>query len=119
MTEDAPPYDADNLTRFVRAQLDRRVTEKQWTALVLDAARVLGWSCYHTYDSRRSAPGFPDIVAVRGPVALALELKTETGRPTPAQERWLTMLAAVPGVTARLARPSQWDEIVHLLQGES
>ena len=46
---------------------------------VVDLARTLGWRVYHTYDSRRSQPGFPDLVLVRERI-LFLELKSETGK---------------------------------------
>lgn len=94
-----------------------RITEKEWQRTVLDAASYAGWTCYHTFDSRRSAPGFPDLVIVKDGRMLALELKTETGKTTPAQERWLEILGAVPGITARVARPSDWDDVLVLLNG--
>ena len=41
------------------------MTEKQWQALVQETAQLAGWMAYHTYDSRRSAAGFPDLVLAR------------------------------------------------------
>ena len=32
---------------------------------VLSLAAMTGWLAYHTYDSRRSQAGFPDLVLVR------------------------------------------------------
>lgn len=40
------------------------VMEKVFQAQVLDLAHLSGWLCYHTHNSRRSAPGFPDLVLV-------------------------------------------------------
>ena len=61
---------------------------------VIELAQLLGWLCYHTHDSRRSAPGFPDLVLVHeqtGALVFA-ELKSNSGRVTPEQDRWLTAL---------------------------
>ena len=67
------------------------LTERQWQTEVVNLARHQGWLVYHTYDSRRSEPGFPDLVLVRGAV-IFVELKTDKGRLTKAQKRWLTRL---------------------------
>lgn len=56
-------------------------------------AAVLGLLRYHTYDSRRSEPGFPDEVLV-GRRTLFRELKQQGKHPTAAQQRWLDRLAA-------------------------
>lgn len=93
-----------------------RIPEKDWQQQVLDAARYLNWRCYHTFDSRRSAPGFPDVLCVKDGKMICLELKTETGKATLEQEIWIAMLDMVPGVTARIARPSDWDAVLALLR---
>lgn len=77
-----------------RAQLAAQMTERQMQDHVLAAARSLGWIAYHTHDSRRSQPGFPDLVLVH-PVqrrVLWRELKTERGRVTAAQDQWIHAL---------------------------
>lgn len=97
----------------------RHATERQWQDTILEAARRLNWTCYHTFDSRRSAPGFPDLCCVRagGPL-LFIEVKTERGTLTPAQRCWLGMLETVPGVLAMVARPSDWEHIESILRGD-
>ena len=87
--------------------------------MVLTAAGYLGYRCYHTFDSRRSARGFPDAVCVKDGRLLALEFKTERGKVSPEQEEWIAELADVPGVTAMIARPDDWDRVLALLQGEA
>jgi hypothetical protein len=85
--------------------------EAAFQARVVAEAKRCGWEgVYHTYDSRRSEEGFPDNVMIRGAVLLVAELKTETGRTTPAQERWLNLFRAV-GARVFLWRPSDWFEI--------
>jgi hypothetical protein len=40
------------------------MTEKQLQQLIIGACRWAGLLVYHTFDSRRSASGFPDLVIV-------------------------------------------------------
>lgn len=93
--------------------------EREFQALIVEAAGYLGWRVYHTYDARRSQPGWPDLILLRPPVLLALELKTERGRVRPGQLEWLADLDQVPGVTARLVRPGDWEDVLALLQGKT
>lgn len=85
------------------------MSERELQDLVLDAARHLGWRAYHTHDSRRSEPGFPDLVLVhrRGRRVLWRELKAQRGVLTRAQAGWLDDLVAV-GADARVWRPADW-----------
>lgn len=90
------------------------MSEKQWQAQVIDAARLLGWHAYHTHDSRRSEPGWPDLALVRDRLVMA-ELKTDTGRVSAAQQRWLDMLEAA-GVEVHVWRPRDIDQVITTLQ---
>jgi hypothetical protein len=111
------------MTTTARAMLDLQVSEKQFQQQIVDLARLHSWRVYHPWDSRRSAAGWPDLVLARlcpsqrgvTTELLFLECKTERGRLTEAQRDWLFVLGAVPGVTARVVRPSDWPEIVALL----
>src|SRR5687767_3407358 len=71
------------------------MSERELQAQVIELARMVGWLVYHTHDSRRSEPGFPDLVMVheRSGALLFAELKTTTGRVTMEQDRWLRALA--------------------------
>jgi hypothetical protein len=95
---------------------DRQVslTERQWQAQVVDAARLLGWRVYHTHDSRRSEPGWPDLALVRDRLIMA-ELKTDRGRVSLAQREWLDALRAAD-VETYLWRPADWDDVIAILK---
>lgn len=80
---------------------------------VVDLARLYGWAIYHTHDSRRSVAGFPDLVLVRERV-MFVELKTDAGKTSPAQNLWLGVLTAA-GATAFLWRPKDWPTIERTL----
>lgn len=91
------------------------MTEAEWQRQVLDLAELYGWLNYHTYDSRRSVPGFPDLVLLRSPELLFVELKREKGKLKPAQKEWIKQLVRVgyanETVEAHIWRPSQFDEV--------
>jgi len=97
-----------------------RVTERQFQAQVEKYLRLCGYLVYHTYLSIKSAPGFPDILAVkpgeRGEAGrvLAIELKTIDGKISANQALWGEAFAAVGGnVEYFLWRPTDacWLEI--------
>lgn len=68
------------------------MTEQQLQAAVIDMCKIYGIACYHTYNSRRSVPGWPDL-ALCGPRGfITRELKSEYGKTTPEQEQWGWML---------------------------
>lgn len=84
------------------------MSEAQLQASIVEAARYLRYRHYHTTDSRKSQPGFPDLVLVHrdtGRVIFA-ELKAEKGRVTDAQQEWLSLLGKQS--EAHLWRPADW-----------
>lgn len=104
----------------VRAAIASAMTERELYEHIREMALRLGWLVYHTYDSRRSYPGFPDVVLVRPPRLILAELKRERGELSPQQERWLEALRRVPGIAVYVWRPSDWlsGEIERVLRGE-
>jgi len=88
------------------------MTEQQLQDAVTALADVLGWSWYHTHDSRRSRPGYPDLHLWhpgkgRG---LFVELKRAGKGPTAAQAAVLLELAQVYGQDAvHVWTPTDWS----------
>jgi len=93
--------------------------ESCFTDQVIELAHICGWLCYHTFDSRRSSPGFVDIIAVRGREMLAIELKSQKGKVKPAQQDWLDALQHVETVNAFCWRPEHWPLIEEALRKEA
>ena len=101
---------------FTARQPASTLSEKQWLAQVRSLARAQGWMTYHTLHSRGSEVGFVDLVLLRPPTLLCVELKTDVGRVTLQQQRWLDALAQVSIVQAYVWRPSDWDQVITTLQ---
>ena len=91
------------------------ITEKKFMSQIIRIAKAYGWICYHTFDSRRSEPGFPDLVLVRETV-LFRELKTDDGKLTPEQKAWGDKLRNA-GANYAVWRPSMAQEITKEIQG--
>ncbi len=104
--------------------------EAEFQAAVMELAQVCGWLRAHFRPAQNlrgqwrtavagDGKGFPDLVLVhpdRGVVFA--ELKSERGRTTPEQDRWLEVLAEA-GARVHLWRPDDWDDIEALLTGRS
>lgn len=83
------------------------MTEDEFLAAIRQSCRSLNIRTFHPYDSRRSEPGFPDLVIVGVRGVLFRELKTEKGKVTTVQAQWIQALQ-VAGADAGLWRPSDW-----------
>jgi hypothetical protein len=90
------------------------MSEAELQRLVEELCARLGLSCYHTYDSRRSTPGFPDCVIV-GERILFRELKSRDGVLTPEQRRWGSRITRAGGDWA-VWRPVDWQNMTIMNQ---
>lgn len=75
------------------------MTEAQLQTGIIRLAKALGWTVYHTRDSRGSQKGFPDLVLFHEVQKRILyrELKTKVGKLTAEQRTWLLGLRASGG----------------------
>lgn len=101
-------------------ELTRSMTEAQLQDTIVEALDLFGWLSFHDNDSRRNRAGFPDICAVhpRTGWLLFYELKSHRGKLRPAQEMWISALAAAgrkPGgarIVCREVRPDHLDQVL-------
>jgi hypothetical protein len=91
------------------------VKERDLERYVLDVAQARGWLVYHTFDSRRSQPGFPDLILLRGERQVVAELKVGRNKPTEAQELWLDAFHEA-GAQTCVWREGDLDEIAEILR---
>lgn len=76
-----------------------KVSERDFQLAVMQLAKFQGWLTYHTFNSRHSEPGFPDLVMVRDGQLIFAELKVGKNKPTEAQKMWGDALRAVENRT--------------------
>lgn len=91
------------------------ITEAQFQKQVLQAARTFGFLSYHTRYSIGSTRGFPDLVLVKPPRVIFIELKTEAGNTSSYQDEWIEQLRDCPGVECYLWRPSDLEDAIEIL----
>lgn len=101
-----------NIDQYRQAVADD-MPEKTLQERVRQIAELYGWLYYHTHDSRRSNPGWPDVVLVhpRTGKFLVRELKRMKGRTSQKQRAWLEALERA-GIDVGIWRP------IDLLTGE-
>jgi len=102
-----------------------RLSERDFERQVLELAALTGWRTAHFRPAKTSkgwrtpvsgdGAGFPDLVLVRPPVVLFVELKSATGRTSSGQEAWLEALGRCERIEAKLWRPQDFEEIQAML----
>lgn len=103
--------------RYLTGQQRVVIKEAQFQKQLRAAALTAGFLHYHTYNSKRSEPGFPDSVMVRGPDLIFAELKVPGGTTSPAQRLWLDALRQVERVAVYEWVPDDFAEISSVLFG--
>lgn len=98
-------------------ELDFSISEKNFTTRVKGIFRAAGWLTYHTWNSKHSDAGFPDLICVKDERIVAIELKVGRNRPTGHQRRWLEALARA-GIETYVMWPRYEPEITKIAAGE-
>ena len=98
-------------------RINRQILEKDFLNNIVKLARLSGWLVYHTYDSRRSEKGYPDITMTRHGRIIFAEVKREGEAPTVEQTIWLKTLAENENIEVYLWYPSEWENVESILKG--
>ena len=89
--------------------------ERHMQSALEEHLRATGWRFYHAWNSQHSAPGFPDVLALRGDRILVAEIKGPKTRVTSEQREWLDAFT-LAGVEAHLWRlPADWARVGEVL----
>ncbi len=107
-----------------------RLTEAAWQRQVIQYATLMKWRIWHDQATNvprrcsgcgatprviRNPAGLPDLILVRRPRVVWVELKADRGRLTDAQRDWLADLRA-SRQEAYLWRPSDWVIVERVLR---
>ncbi len=99
------------------------MTEADWQRRVIDALKLFQWRYAHfrpaqTAKGWRTAmtgdKGFPDLVAVKPPRVLFIELKSDSGKLRDDQILWIGELRE-SGVECYVWRPKDWETVFRTL----
>jgi hypothetical protein len=105
-------------------------TERAWMGQVLAYARLMGWRAHHDNATNaprrcsacgslrrlpRNAPGMLDLILIRRPRIVWVELKSQRGRLSDDQRCWLDDLRAC-GQEVYIWRPSDWPAVERILR---
>lgn len=102
----------------------RSSDEESLLQAITDALSLTGWTWQHIRRSDlaivQGTAGFPDLIAIRDGTLLAIECKTETGRPTYEQVLWLRSFRSIAGFRtyALIVRPTDLDELLLGITGK-
>jgi hypothetical protein len=102
------------------------MNETEFKDLVIGVAKRYGWLIHHDLPAmnRRGAwathiqgdAGFPDLLLIHptGGKILAIELKSEKGKTSPLQKRWLLAFEQA-GVYSAVWKPSDMEYVLYML----
>lgn len=96
--------------------------EKEFQARLQSALQARGYLVDHTYKLKcqdgswrtgSTLTGKPDLLGLRPPRLVAIEVKSATGRVEPRQQAVLSYWAAIPNARAWVLRPTDdWDTVM-------
>lgn len=102
-----------------------KITEANFQRTVIELAQLGRWRIHHQRPARtkrgwRTAiqghAGFPDLVLVRPPDCLFVELKSDTGKPSPDQIAWARVIERC-GLHILVWRPRDMERVKRILLG--
>lgn len=98
---------------LVHGYADPEVPEAALEGWIQQFCKEAALLYYHTRDSRKSAPGWPDtaIIHPAGGTLFLIENKAREGTVSPQQQRWLDALAHVTSVYVDVVRPAGWPAL--------
>jgi len=92
------------------------IPEKDFNHTVKSMAEGFGWRVFSTWNSQNSPAGEPDLRMIRWPRMLWVELKTEKGKVSAAQEKVLSELMEFRQIEVYVWRPRDRDGIERILR---
>ncbi len=107
------------------------ISERDLQNAIVQAAHLYGYMVFHARPAlsakgwrtavQYDGTGFPDLVMVGKDRIVFAEIKSEKGKPSPAQQQWIAGLEAVARASSTVRvcvwRPEDWpDRVLEVLQ---
>ena len=89
-----------------------KVTEQEMLNQLMAEAGKAGWYAYHTYDSRRSKAGFPDVVLMKPPRMILIELKGPRGHASSDQKMVMQLARECTHIHAGFVWPAGLSDLL-------
>lgn len=109
-------WSEEQYAAYLKGKRTNPELERDFQRQLKAAAARAGWLYYHVANSKRSEPGFPDTVLVKGSTVLFAELKMPWGVLSPAQRIWGDALSKVERVEYHVWVPDDFAEISERLR---
>lgn len=104
-----------------------KISESDFMSWVIDYAHLKKWLVAHFRPAmirsgkwvtpvQADGAGFPDLVMVREKRLLVVEVKSDIGYLSAAQEKWLKAFGGVKGIEAYVWRPKDKKEVMEILK---
>ena len=97
--------------------MNNLITHKQFQQQIIDLAKLSGYEwIYHTWNSRHSPAGFPDLVIIKEGRQIVAELKVGKDNLSAEQYFWLLEFKKVKNTEVYVWWPNDWDEIERVIR---
>jgi len=89
-----------------------KLTHKDMDENVREICKVMGYLHYHTHDSRRSQPGFPDWLIIKEDTLVFVELKCGKDKLNEDQIKWFVALRRLRRCEAYVVRDQEGLDVL-------
>ena len=103
-------------------EIEKLMSEEQLSNIVVKLLGLYGFKYYYTWQPRQSSnratqvKDFPDIVAMKVPRLLVMELKREKGVVAPGQQEWIDGIKLCGSPESYVVRPSTLDLMQEIIE---
>lgn len=117
-----PRLSLQDITLALQAEQYEMISEDDYQRWMIQLLKDNGWQVHHDRPARKAngewyTPvegdnGYPDITASRNGYTMWLEVKSQHGKPTEAQNKWIDAIF----YNVAVIRPSDWKSVEYIAE---